>query len=143
MLTVEHILQGKNEQITYTITPEATVLEAIGLMADKGIGALIVTDGERVVGIFSERDYARKVALMDRNSHETSVADIMTSKVLTVERRNTVQECLNLMTERHLRHLPVVENEALIGLVSIGDLVKGIIQDQQTLIEQLQNYIAS
>ena len=119
------------------------MLEAIGLMADKGIGALIVTDGERVVGIFSERDYARKVALMDRNSHETSVADIMTSKVLTVERRNTVQECLNLMTERHLRHLPVVENEALIGLVSIGDLVKGIIQDQQSLIEQLQNYIAS
>ena len=91
----------------------------------------------------SERDYARKVALMERSSYDTCVADIMTSKVLTIERKNTVQECLNLMTDRHLRHLPVVEDSQLIGLVSIGDLVKGIIQDQQSLIEQLQNYIAS
>ena len=143
MLTVEHILQSKPQHITYTITPEATVLEAISLMADKGIGALIVTEEDKVVGIVSERDYARKVALMERSSYDTCVADIMTSKVLTVERKNTVQECLNLMTDRHLRHLPVVEDSQLIGLVSIGDLVKGIIQDQQSLIEQLQNYIAS
>lgn len=143
MLTVEHILQSKPQHITYTITPEATVLEAISLMADKGIGALIVTEEDKVVGIVSERDYARKVALMERSSYDTCVADIMTSKVLTIERKNTVQECLNLMTDRHLRHLPVVENDQLIGLVSIGDLVKGIIQDQQSLIEQLQNYIAS
>lgn len=143
MLTVEHILHSKPQHITFTITPEATVLEAISLMADKGIGALIVTEEDRVVGIVSERDYARKVALMERSSYDTCVADIMTSKVLTIERKNTVQECLNLMTDRHLRHLPVVENEQLIGLVSIGDLVKGIIQDQQSLIEQLQNYIAS
>ena len=105
--------------------------------------AIIVTEEDKVVGIVSERDYARKVALMERSSYDTCVADIMTSKVLTIERKNTVQECLNLMTDRHLRHLPVVENEQLIGLVSIGDLVKGIIQDQQSLIEQLQNYIAS
>lgn len=143
MLTVEHILKSKPQHVTFTITPDATVLEAISLMADKGIGALIVTEQDRVVGIVSERDYARKVALMERSSYDTCVADIMTSKVLTIERKNTVQECLNLMTDRHLRHLPVVENEQLIGLVSIGDLVKGIIQDQQSLIEQLQNYIAS
>lgn len=143
MLTVAHILQGKPEHSIYTISPDATVLEAISLMADKGIGALVVTETAHVVGIVSERDYARKVALMERSSYDTCVADIMTSKVLTVERKHTVEECLKLMTDRHLRHLPVVENGELIGLVSIGDLVKGIIQQQQALIDQLQNYIAS
>lgn len=142
MITVAHILKDK-PQTTYTISPEATVLEAISLMADKGIGALIVTQEGKVVGIISERDYARKIALMERSSYDTLVTDIMTHKVLTVERRNTVEECLNLMTDRHLRHLPVVENDVLIGLVSIGDLVKGIIEQQKQLIEQLQSYIAS
>lgn len=141
MLTVAHILQAKPEQITYTISPESTVLEAIALMADKGIGALVVTDVDRIVGIVSERDYARKIALMERSSYDTCVADIMTSKVLTVEPKNSIEECLTLMTDRHLRHLPVVENNQLVGLVSIGDLVKGIIEQQQNLIEQLQNYI--
>ncbi len=143
MLTVAHILHDKSEQITYTISPEDTVLKAIGLMAEKGIGALIVTQNTQVIGILSERDYARKVALMERSSYDTTVADIMTSKVLTVERKHTVDECLKLMTDRHLRHLPVVENNQLVGLVSIGDLVKGIIQDQQALIDQLQSYIAN
>lgn len=142
MITVAHILKDK-PQTTYTISPEATVLEAISLMADKGIGALIVTQEGKVVGIISERDYARKIALMERSSYDTLVTDIMTHKVLTVERRNTVEECLNLMTDRHLRHLPVVENDVLIGLVSIGDLVKGIIEQQKQLIDQLQSYIAS
>ena len=143
MLTVAHVLQAKPEQITYTISPDATVLEAISLMADKGIGALIVTEENKVTGILSERDYARKVALMERSSYDTLVCDIMTHKVITVERKQTVEECLQLMTDRHLRHLPVVENGQLIGWVSIGDLVKGIIQEQQTLIEQLQNYITN
>lgn len=143
MLTVAHILQGKSYKTTHTISPESTVLEAITLMADKGIGALVVTEQNKVVGIVSERDYARKVALMERSSYDTLVTDIMTHKVLTVENKNTVEECLTLMTDRHLRHLPVVENGQLIGLVSIGDLVKGIIEQQQRLIDQLQNYIAS
>ena len=143
MLTVAHIIQSKPSQTTHTISPEATVLEAISLMAEKGIGALVVTEQNKVVGIVSERDYARKVALMERSSYDTLVTDIMTHKVLTVEGRHTVEQCLTLMTDRHLRHLPVVENDKLIGLVSIGDLVKGIIEQQQQLIQQLQNYIAS
>ena len=143
MLTVAHILQAKSAKNTYTISPDATVLEAISLMADKGIGALVVTQESLVVGIVSERDYARKVALMERSSYDTLVTDIMTSKVITVERRHSIDECLALMTDRHLRHLPVVEDNQLIGLVSIGDLVKGVIEQQQQLIEQLQNYIAS
>ncbi|MCH4247144.1 CBS domain-containing protein [Acinetobacter populi] len=143
MLTVAHVLQEKVEHTTYTISPDATVLEAISLMADKGIGALIVVEEENVIGILSERDYARKVALMERSSYDTCVSDIMTHKVITVDPKNTVDECLKLMTNRHLRHLPVLENGKLIGLVSIGDLVKGIIQEQQNLIEQLQNYISN
>ena len=143
MRTVAHILQSKPIQTTLTISPDATVLKALTLMADKGVGALIVTENDKLVGIISERDYARKVALMERSSSDTLVTDIMTHKVLTVERRNTVEECLKLMTDRHLRHLPVVENEVLIGMVSIGDLVKGMIEQQQELIDQLQNYIAN
>lgn len=143
MLTVAHILQSKNEHSIYTISPEATVLEAISLMADKGIGALVVTEASQVIGIISERDYARKIALMERSSYNTLVSDIMTSKVLTVSSKTSVEDCLKLMTDRHLRHLPVIEHAKLIGLVSIGDLVKGIIQDQQALIDQLQYYIAN
>ena len=142
MLTVAHILNDKLNKTTYAISAQATVLEAISLMADKGIGALVVTEQEKVIGIVSERDYARKIALMERSSYDTQVAEIMTSKVLTVTSKNTIEQCLELMTERHLRHLPVVEDDKLIGLVSIGDLVKGIIQQQQQLIDQLQNYIA-
>lgn len=143
MLNVAHVLKRKTEQQIYTIHPDATVLDAISLMADKGIGALVVVDADQVVGILSERDYARKVALMERSSQQTRVADIMTSKVLTVERKTSIDSCLNLMTDKHLRHLPVVENGELLGLVSIGDLVKGVIEQQQSLIDQLQNYINS
>ena len=142
MRTVAHILNEKKDQTTYTISAQATVLEAITLMASKEIGALVVTENDKVIGIMSERDYARKVTLMERSSSDTIIAEIMTSKVLTVHSKNTIEQCLTLMTERHLRHLPVVENDKLIGLVSIGDLVKGIIQQQQELIDQLQSYIA-
>ena len=143
MSNVAQVIQNKIEQNIFTISPESTVLEAISLMADKGIGALVVTQQEKVVGILSERDYMRKVTLMKRTSEETTVSEIMTAKVLTVTKSTTVEDCLGLMTERHLRHLPVVENDKLIGLISIGDLVKAVMEDQRKLIDQLQQYIAS
>ena len=143
MTNVAQVIQNKIEQNIFTISPESTVLEAISLMADKGIGALVVTDQDKVVGIFSERDYTRKIILMERTSKETTVSEIMTAKVLTVTKSNSVEDCLNRMTDRHLRHLPVVENDKLIGLISIGDLVKVVMEDQRKLIDQLQQYIAS
>lgn len=143
MTNVARVIQDKIEQTIFTISPEATVLEAISLMADKGIGAVVVTDQDKVVGIISERDYTRKVMLMERTSKETSVSEIMTAKVLTVTKSTSVEDCLGLMTDRHLRHLPVVENDKLVGLISIGDLVKAIMDDQRKLIDQLQQYIAS
>lgn len=143
MTNVAQVLQDKIERTIFTISPEATVLEAISLMSDKGIGAVVVTDQDKVVGILSERDYMRKVTLMERRSKETSVSEIMTSKVLTVTKSTSVEDCLGLMTDRHLRHLPVVENDKLIGLISIGDLVKAVMEDQRKLIDQLQQYIAS
>ena len=143
MSNVAQVIQDKVERTIFTISPESTVLEAISLMADKGIGALVVTVEDKVVGILSERDYTRKVILMERTSKETTVSEIMTSIVLTVTKSTTVEDCLSLMTDRHLRHLPVLENEKLIGLISIGDLVKAVMDDQRKLIDQLQQYIAS
>lgn len=142
MQTVAHILSHKASQEVYTISPEATVLEALTLMAEKAIGALIVTQGSQVVGIVSERDYARKVALMERSSYSTTVAEIMTHAVLTVTPQHTTEHCMQLMTDKHLRHLPVLENEQLSGLVSIGDLVKNVMAEQKNLIDQLQSYIS-
>ena len=142
MTNVAQVIQDKAEQAIYTVSPDATVLEAISIMAEKGIGALVVTQDNEVVGILSERDYTRKVALMERSSYDTTVSEIMTAKVLTISRSNTVEECLQLMTDRHLRHLPVVEEKKLVGLISIGDLVKAAIQDQKNLIDQLQQYIS-
>ena len=129
-----------NAQI-YTIWPSATVLEALTLMADKGIGALIVMENDKVAGILSERDYARKIALMERSSYTTEVSEIMTSNVMTVSPGQTIEFCMELMTEKRLRHLPVLEDDKLIGLISIGDLVKDIISDQQSMIRQLEQYI--
>ena len=142
MTNVANVLKDKTSISVYTISPEATVLEAITLMAEKGIGALVVTEGEEVAGILSERDYTRKVTLMERSSNTTPVSDIMTSKVITVGLNNTVEECLQLMTDRHLRHLPVLDKEKLVGFISIGDLVKAAMDDQRVLIEQLQQYIS-
>lgn len=142
MTTVAQVLQDKPQQAVYTIAPDATVLEAISLMAEKGIGALIVTQEDAVVGILSERDYTRKVALMERSSFNTTVNEIMTAKVLTITRSATVEYCLELMTDKHLRHLPIVEKNKLIGLISIGDLVKAAMEDQKKLIDQLQQYIS-
>ena len=117
MTIVAQVIKNKAVQSIFTISPNATVLEAIKIMADKGVGALVVAEDEKVVGIFSERDYTRKIALMERSSNNTLVSDIMTSKVISVSLNNTVEECLNLMTDRHLRHLPVLENEKLVGFI--------------------------
>ncbi|MDM8372241.1 CBS domain-containing protein [Acinetobacter baumannii] len=142
MTIVAQVIKNKSEQAIFTISPEATVLEAITIMAEKGIGALVVAEGEQVVGILSERDYTRKVTLMERSSYSTTVAEIMTAKVITVGLNNTVEECLQLMTDRHLRHLPVLDNGKLVGFISIGDLVKAEMEDQKVLIEQLKQYIS-
>lgn len=142
MTTVAQVLQNKSEQAIFTIAPNETVLKAISIMAEKGVGALVVTHEDTVVGILSERDYTRKIALMERTSFNTTVNQIMTEKVLTITRTATVEDCLELMTDKHLRHLPVVENSKLLGLISIGDLVKAAMEDQKKLIDQLQQYIS-
>ncbi len=142
MTIVAQVIKNKAVQSIFTISPNATVLEAIKIMTEKGVGALVVAEDEKVIGIFSERDYTRKIALMERSSNNTPVSDIMTSKVISVGLNHTVEECLQLMTDRHLRHLPVLEQEKLVGFISIGDLVKAAMDDQRILIEQLQQYIS-
>ena len=132
MKSVADILKSKADHHIHTVAPTATVLEAISLMADKGIGALIVIEGEQVVGMVSERDYARKVALMERSSYNTQVC-------VTPAQSN--EFCMTLMTENRLRHLPVLDNGKLVGLISIGDLVKDIISDQKSMIRHLEQYI--
>ncbi len=141
MTTVSEVLRGKQSQTVYTISPTASVYDALVLMADKGIGALLVMESGQVVGIVTERDYARKIALMSRLSRETEVREIMTSAVMYVRPNQTSDECMALMTENRLRHLPVMDDGKLLGMISIGDLVKGIISEQKFIIEQLEHYI--
>ncbi len=140
MITVKDILDQKGHT-AWTISPEATVLVALELMAKKGLGALIVVDTGDIVGIVSERDYARKIILMGRQSQDTPVKDIMTKEVYGVRRDTTAEECMALMTDKHIRHLPVCEEGKLAGVISIGDVVKAIIGDQKVKIENLENYI--
>ena len=142
MKRLTELLKSKPHQTVYTIAPTAPVLEAIKLMAEKHIGALLVLEGERVAGIVTERDYARKVVLKSRSSADTPVRDIMTAEVMFVRPDQTCEECMALMTDKRLRHLPVMDGDRLIGLVSIGDLVKEVISDQQFTIAQLQHYIS-
>ncbi|TLY62099.1 MAG: CBS domain-containing protein [Gammaproteobacteria bacterium] len=142
MTTVRHLLDRKGRAI-FSVGPEDPVLEAIRLMAEHHVGALLVTRGEAVLGIISERDYARKVILLGRSSADTRVGQIMSSPVITVSLDSTVQECMQIVTEQRVRHLPVVDNGRLIGVVSIGDLVKAVIEEQQHTIEQLETYIHS
>jgi CBS domain-containing protein len=141
MKTVAQILRSKPDQAVYTITPTASVFDAVKLMAEKSIGALVVMAEEQVVGIITERDYARKIILVARSSKDTPVRDIMTSAVMYVRPDQASEECMVLMTEDRLRHLPVMEGGKLIGLVSIGDLVKDIISEQKFMIQQLEHYI--
>jgi CBS domain-containing protein len=138
--TVRQLIDRKGRNV-YSVDPEDPVLEAIRLMAERHVGALLVMKGEVLQGIISERDYARKVILHGRSSAETPVWQIMSSPVLTVTPAQTVQDCMQLMTERRVRHLPVVEGGQVVGMVSIGDLVKTVIEDQQQTIEQLESYI--
>ena len=142
MSMVHDILRAKGDSV-HSVSPDVTVLEALGVMADHDIGAVLVLDDERLVGILSERDYARKVVLAGRSSKDSKVREVMTSHVVCVAPTRSIDECMALMTDRRLRHLPVLEHKRVIGVVSIGDLVKATIDDQQFTIEQLQSYIAS
>ena len=142
MTSVAKILQSKPDTTVHTIAPTALVFDALKLMADKGIGALLVTEGEAIAGIFTERDYARKIALMGRTSSVTQVRDVMTSAVRFVRPDQTSEQCMQIMSTGRMRHLPVVDaNDKLVGMISIGDLVKDIISEQKFIIEQLEQYI--
>ena len=141
MTVVAKILQSKPDAIVHTIAPQASVLDALRLMADKGIGALVVTQGDAILGIVTERDYARKIALLGRTSAATLVQDVMTTSVRFVRSTQTSEQCMQLMTGNRLRHLPVVDDNKLVGMISIGDLVKDIISEQKFIIEQMENYI--
>ena len=141
MKTVADTLRAKPHQTVYSVSPSTTVLAAIALMAETQVGALLVLEDEKLVGIISERDYVRKMVLKGRSSFATPVRDIMTADVITVGLTATNQHCMELMTQNHLRHLPVMQDDKVIGLLSIGDLVKGIIDEQQKLIEHLEQYI--
>lgn len=140
MAFVRQLLQGKPTEV-WTIEPQATVYEALELLAAKNIGAVPVVEDGELVGMFSERDYARKVILKGRSSRETTVRDLMSHPVFRVGPEETIETCMVLMTTQHIRHLPVIEGGQLIGLVSIGDILKAIIANQQVLIKDLQNYI--
>lgn len=141
MKLVQHLLDAKGRTII-SVQRDASVLDAIKLMADKGIGALVVVDDGELTGIVTERDYARKVIIKGRASDSTPVADIMTVDVITASSQQTVNECMEMMTARKCRHLPVVDEGELVGIISIGDLVQAIIADQQEEIEQLEHYIS-
>jgi CBS domain-containing protein len=142
MKTAAEILRSKPDQTVYTVEPTASAYEAMRLMADKNIGALVVVERDHVVGIVSERDYARKLVLMARSPKDTLIGDIMSSPVMYVHPHQTSEECMALMTENRLRHLPVMDGGQLIALISIGDLVKATISEQQFIIEQLEHYIS-
>ncbi|MEX0304221.1 MAG: CBS domain-containing protein [Leisingera sp.] len=142
MTIIQQILKNKKREVI-SVRPDETVLEAIQVMADNDIGSVVVVDGGKVVGMFTERHYARKVILKGRSSPKTKVGTIMTTKVVYVGPERTVEECMAIMTENAIRHLPVLSEGRLVGIVSIGDLVKNTISHQKFLIDQLQNYITS
>ena len=142
MRTVRQLLGDKGGEV-HAVSPDAAVVDALRLMADKGIGAVLVMQDGCLAGILSERDYARKVVLQDRSSATTPVRDIMSAKVYTVDPSQSVQKCMQLMTGQRIRHLPVVQAGALVGVISIGDLVKAVIEEQQQELDQLQRYITS
>ena len=141
MKTLKQLLDSKNKELA-SILPDQTVLYALHLMAEKDVGALLVLEGKRLAGVFSERDYARKVVLQGRSSSDTAVQQIMSSPVVCVGPMESVSECMGIMTDRHIRHLPVVDDGQVVGIVSIGDLVKEVIEEQKQEINYLQQYIS-
>ena len=140
MKKVAHILDQKGREV-WTVPPDHTVFDALQLLAEKDVGALVVADGSRVLGIFSERDYARRVILMGRRSHESRVEEVMTPDPIAISPESTVRDCMTLMTINRVRHLPVVAGDALVGMVTIGDVVKAVIEEQGVVIDQLERYI--
>jgi len=141
MITVGSVLQEKGDRI-WSVSPDAMVYDALTLMAEKNLGAVLVMDGARIAGIFSERDYARKVTLKGKSSRETPVKEIMTQDVLFVRPGHSIEDCMALMTDKRIRHLPVMEGEKLMGVISIGDVVKAIISENKFVIKQLEDYIS-
>ncbi len=140
MKNVGQILEEKKHPLLH-VSPDATVFEALGLMAENNVGALVVLEGEKLAGIFSERDYARKIILMGRSSKDTRVSEIMTARVLCVGPAQSIQECMALMTEKRIRHLPVLDHKKMVGVISIGDIIKEVISEQKYIIAQLESYI--
>lgn len=138
--TIGQLLQAKGSQI-WSIEPQATVYRALQIMAEKNVGALLVIDRDQLVGIFSERDYARKVILKGKSSKDTSVSELMTPEVFYINTKDTLDECMVLMTAKHIRHLPVLENKQLVGIVTLGDVVQQIIVEQKFTIRELEKYI--
>ena len=141
MKTISQFLEESKRPV-YSVAPSATVREALEIMAQHNIGALLVIDGQTLEGIFSERDYARKVVLKGKSSSDAKVSEIMTSKVITINTKHTIDQCMQIMTDNHIRHLPIVNDENVMGLISIGDVVREMIAYQKSMIEQLQSYIA-
>ena len=137
---VKNILDSKGK-VVYSVEPSVMVLKAIELMCDKNIGGLLITEGEKLVGIFTERDYARKLILKGKSSKDTPIGDLMTRNPFTVTPENTIEDCMKLMTDKHIRHLPVEEDGKLVAMISIGDVVKQIIAEQKSIIEHLESYI--
>lgn len=142
MKTVKHILQGKSP-VVHAVSQNTSVLNALQMMMEKNISALLIVENEKLIGIFTERDYARKIILHGKSSKDTPIHLVMTPDPHTITTEEKIESCMELMTNNHFRHLPVVENDIVIGIISIGDLVKFIIEDQKQTIDQLQNYISS
>ena len=141
MATVKNILDSKGSAI-FTITPNTTVYHALELMVEKNVSALLVMENDKLAGIFTERDYARKVVLKGKKSRETQIVEIMTSNLITVSSASSIDECMELMTGKYIRHLPVVDDGKLSGIISIGDVVRTIIQEQKAIIGHMEQYIA-
>lgn len=141
-MTIQQILQRKAINALYAVSPDETVLDALRLMADKNIGAVLVVENGALAGIFSERDYARKIVLQGRHSDDTPVRAVMTARVITIEPNQTLDQAMVIMSERHIRHLPVMDGSTLVGIISINDVVAAIIRDQKTRIDSLESYIS-
>ncbi len=142
MIRISQILQSKAVNALYSVRSTNTVYEALVLMAEKNIGAVLVIDAGELVGIFSERDYARKVILKGRHSNDTTIGEVMTPNVITIAPESSLESCMQIMAEKHIRHLPVMDTEKLVGIISINDVVSAIIRDQKAHINSLQSYIS-